>query len=70
MSAAQPGTPVCPNDGMILNRHGVMLNLPPGDDDTAVSPELGEIITDVYTCPACGHTDGVRVDGDPSTPSS
>ncbi len=55
---SRPAGPRCPNDGSVLNLHAVLMRLPV-DDAELVDQVLGEVLTDVFTCPVCGYTDGM-----------
>jgi hypothetical protein len=58
MNDAITAGPTCPNDGAVLNRHAVLFSHPTGDEmPSPVSPVDG-VLTDVFTCPRCGYTDG------------
>ena len=48
---------ICPNCGTEMNRHADKLNFTLGlRHPNAVDPELGGIVEEIHTCPACGKT--------------
>lgn len=62
-----PG-PTCPNDGAVLNRHAVLFSHPTGDEPLSPDSPVDGVLTDVFTCPRCGYTDG-RLHGSAPPPA-
>jgi hypothetical protein len=65
---SESAIPVCPNDGAVLNLHGVMFSHPTGDEGISPDSPVDGVLTDVSSCPVCGFTDG-RIHDSASPPA-
>jgi ribosomal protein S27AE len=47
----------CPDCGVLMNHHASKIDYASAlDDAEAIDPDLGGIVEEAHTCPACGST--------------